>query len=110
MFLLGDEFYQFQEAIERYHVALCVPSSARRHSAACYRSVLYVSVVSWTYITLNAKACILTPKKDCIELNRLLVVPNATRWSSVFDAVTNLLSICSANKDGLQSACQKLDI
>ena len=59
---------------------------------------------------LKRKSVYIISKKDCIELNRLLVVPNATRWNSVYDAVTNLLSICSTNKDGLQSAGQKLDI
>ena len=62
-----EMIYYFQEAMERYHVALCVQSPARHHSAACYRSVLYVSVVCWTYITLNAKACILTPRRTVLN-------------------------------------------
>ena len=45
-------------------------------------------------------------------MGKLLVVPNVTRWNSVYDGVTCLLLICDSNKAGLLSnkACRKLEM
>ena len=43
------------------------------------------------------------------HVGKLLVVPNVTRWNSVYDGVTCLLLICDRNKAGRLNACRKLE-
>ncbi|XP_042229003.1 zinc finger BED domain-containing protein 4-like [Homarus americanus] len=44
------------------------------------------------------------------EVGKLLLVPNATRWNSMYDAVVRLVDMFDNKKTGLQNICRKMEI